>query len=301
MSAPAKLAGFAVVLALVFGGAALAGGALDADAPKEEKAMKAHAEQPAVTPAGHADAEEARAGGHDDAAGAHAESGEDHPVRGLAVAENGLRLEVADANFARGANETLSFRIVRDNDRALRDFDVEHTKRMHMIVVRRDLTGFQHLHPRMAGDGTWSTPLRLDEAGSYRVFADFGHDDEPYTLASDLRVDGSAKLEPLPRPAQTAKSDGGYDVALESAGDELSFTITRDGRAVEVEPYLGANGHLVALREGDLAFLHVHPEHEGVTFAAEFPTAGSYRLFLQFKVGGRVETVAFTHEVDEVD
>ena len=57
----------------------------------------------------------------------------------------------------------------------LRDFDVEHEKRMHVIVVRRDGSGFQHLHPEMAGGGTWSVPLTLPEAGAYRVFADFSN------------------------------------------------------------------------------------------------------------------------------
>jgi hypothetical protein len=72
---------------------------------------------------------------------------------------------------------------------------------------------------------------------------------------------------------------------MNAHGAELGYAITRDGKPVETEPYLGAGGHLVALREGDLAFLHVHP------------TEGRYRLFLQFKVDGRVETVAFTREV----
>ena len=55
----------------------------------------------------------------------------------------------------------------------VRDFDVEHTKRMHVIVVRRDMTGFQHLHPTQRADGTWSVPVTLPDAGTYRVFADF--------------------------------------------------------------------------------------------------------------------------------
>ena len=64
------------------------------------------------------------------------------------------------------------------------------------------------------------------------------------------------------------------------------------------EEYLGAGGHLVALREGDMAFLHVHPtDDHAAAFAATFPTEGSYRLFLQFKHEGRVQTVAFTQEV----
>ncbi len=62
--------------------------------------------------------------------------------------------------------------------------------------------------------------------------------------------------------------------------------------------YLGAKGHLVALREGDLAFLHVHPDANRLRFEATFPTPGRYRLFLQFKTtDGRVHTAAFTREV----
>jgi hypothetical protein len=225
-------------------------------------------------------------------------------VRGLAVAEDGLRLVVEDPERRRGRSEPLRFRVVDDRGRTLRDYDVEHTKRMHLIVARRDLTGFQHLHPKRGPGGRWSVPLRLAEAGSYRLFADFSTGGKPYTLAGELRVDGRADLEPLPAPADTAVSDGGYDVRLDPGrvrpGREaaLRFSISRDGQTVHTEPYLGAGGHLVALREGDLAFLHVHPsDHadeadgghdDSVGFAATFPTAGAYRLFLQFKHEGRV-------------
>jgi hypothetical protein len=237
--------------------------------------------------------------------GEHTEMAVD-PVRGLAVAEHGLRVVVEDPELRSGALERLRFRVVDARGATVRDFDVEHTKRMHLIVARRDLTGFQHLHPEMAADGTWSTPLELNEAGSYRLFADFSHDGEATTLASDLRVDGPADLVPLPAPRPTAVSDGGYYVRLDSgaarAGEEaeLRFTVTKDGRPVATEPYLGADGHLVALREGDLAFLHVHPTDAAgdlIGFEATFPTTGAYRLFLQFKVDGKVQTVAFTQEV----
>ena len=140
------------------------------------------------------------------------------------------------------------------------------TKRMHLILARRDLTGFQHLHPEQAADGTWTTPVRLDEAGSYRLFADFSHDDEAQTLAADLRVDGDADL----RAAARRRAHGGERRRLRRAPRrrprprpaleaDLRFTITKNGVPVRTEPYLGAGGHLVALREGDLAFLHVHP------------------------------------------
>jgi hypothetical protein len=173
---------------------------------------------------------------------------------------------------------------------------------MHLILVRRDMTGFQHLHPEQQRDGRWTTTARLDDAGSYRLFADYSTSGEARTLASDLRVDGAADLADLPAPATKARTDTGYDVRLDGEGDDVRFTVTRGGQAVHVEPYLGADGHLVALREGDLAYLHVHPvEGEGhddsIRFGAEFPTAGRYRLFLQFKHEGQVHTAAFTKEV----
>lgn len=224
---------------------------------------------------------------------------------GLAGADGGLRL-VAPSSARAGVAERFAFRIVGDDGATVRDFDVEHTKRLHFIAVRRDLTGFQHLHPTQAADGTWSTPLTLADPGAYRVFADFTpHGGRATTLASDVLVAGDFAPRALPAAASSARVDG-YDVTLRSVrdGDEttLTYAIARDGRPVAVEPYLGADGHLVALRAGDLAYLHVHPmdrERTGeIAFAAHYPSAGAYRLFLQFKAAGRVHTAALTQEVD---
>ena len=275
MSAPAKLAGFAAGLAVLFGGAALAGGAvgpLRDDVPAPEP----HGGDMAAMPAA--------------------------PVRGLAVSEGGLTLRMALADARPGRPFTLAFRIVDREGRTVRDFDVEHTKRMHLIVVRRDMTGFQHLHPAQGADGTWSVPVTLRDAGSYRVLADFSVDGTPRTLGDDLIVDGTVRSQKLPPPARLAEVDG-MRVALTEGHakaareSELGFTVTRDGKPVRVEDYLGAKGHLVALRQGDLAFLHVHPDEDRLSFMATFPSAGRYRLFLQFKAGGRIHTAAFTQEV----
>ena len=297
MSAPVRLVLFGAALALVFVVSAVAGGAVG-PAPKDEPARAG----------GGAHAGDAMGGEteHAEADGAHGAAVRE--VRGLASAADGLRLIVEDPELRRGRAERLAFRIVDDHDETVRDLDLEHTKRMHLIVARRDLTGFQHLHPRQRADGAWVTRATIAEAGSYRLFADFSRGGEPQTLASDLRVDGPANLRALPAPAPAAVSDGGYDVELTAAGAhqgeeaELRFTISRDGEPVATEPYLGAGGHLVALREGDLAFLHVHPTEEAggseIGFAATFPTEGRYRLFLQFQHHGEVQTVAFTQEVE---
>jgi hypothetical protein len=275
VSGALRIAAFAAVLALAFAGAAAAGGAIDPDVNRVEDEDMGTAAEPHGAAAPHAA----------------------DPIRGLATAEAGLRVVVDDPELRRGRTEPLEFRIVDAGGATVRDFDVSHEKRMHLILVRRDLTGFQHLHPELRGDGTWTADVRLADAGSYRLLADFSRGGEAHTLGSDLRVDGRADLRPLPAPEASATTDGGYDVALDAHGSELRFTITRDGEAVRTEPYLGAGGHLVALREGDLAFLHVHPNDDAVAFEATFPTPGRYRLFLQFKHEGRVHTVAFTHEV----
>jgi hypothetical protein len=277
MSAAPRLAGFAVALVVLFGGAALAGGAIGPVRDKTEA-------------------------GEEHAGGMSAMEDDAQPVRGLAVSEGGLTLRLARATAQPGKPFDLAFRVVDRRGRTVRDFDVEHTKRMHLIVVRRDMTGFQHLHPTQSADGTWSVPVTLREAGSYRVFADFSVNGKPHTLADEIAVDGSVRSHPLPAPAESVSVDGLRVTLTEGAakaGSEsaLAFAVTRDGKPVAVEDYLGAKGHLVALRQGDLAFLHVHPDEDRLTFMATFPTAGRYRLFLQFKVDGAVHTAAFTQEV----
>lgn len=277
MSRPAA---YLAALAALFGIAFLAGGALGG----------------VETKAGGSRAADGMAGGHGSAHAAASEAGAAASPPGLAVASGGLRL-VAPSTLRAGAREDFAFRIVGDDGAIVRDFDVEHAKRLHFIAVRRDLTGFQHLHPTQAADGSWSTPLTLREPGAYRVFADFTPSGgEKTTLASDVLVAGDFAPRALPAPSERAAVDG-YDVALRASGETLRFAITRGGAPVAAEPYLGASGHLVALREGDLAYLHVHPHADAVAFDAEFPSAGRYRLFLQFKVAGRVHTAAFTKVV----
>lgn len=308
MSTPLKLASFAVALAVLFGAATAAGKLIEPDAPGGGDEAGAEAESQAD--AGHAGEEE------EDEMGGHAEKAAGTEVApGTARAAHGLSLELADRRHEAGDRAPLRFRIVDAEGETVDDFEVEHEKRMHVIVARDDLTGFQHLHPRMSDAGQWSVPLRLDEPGSYRVFADFTVGKDSLTLSDTLLAPGDQHGHELPPAETVATSDGGYDVELEAtdatAGGEaeLEFTVTRDGRPVKLQPYLGADGHLVALREGDLAYLHVHPlsdvstgvgsaTGEPIAFAATFPTAGNYRLFLQFKVDGRVETVAFTEEVN---
>jgi hypothetical protein len=282
-----KLVGAIAVVAAVFGTVVLVGELVSSDDAGHGGDMAAESSQ----------------GGHGEAAGGHSEAAAPDPVRGLTASAGGLTLELDTPRLAPGESGELRFQVVDEDGTPVRDFEVEHEKRLHLILARRDLTGFRHLHPRMDADGTWSVPFTIAEPGDYRVFADFKHDGENQTLARDLTVGRTAPEEPLPAPASTAVTDTGYRVELEAgesrAGEpvEVGFRVTRGGEDVAVEDYLGAKGHLVALRAGDLAYLHTHPAGDAISFETEFPSEGRYRLFLQFRHGGEVHTAAFTRQV----
>lgn len=226
---------------------------------------------------------------------------------GLAVADRRVRLVPDATTLPRGRAAAFRFRIVDARGETVRDFEVEHAKRLHLIAVRRDFADYHHVHPVQAADGSWSVPLRFRAAGVYRVYADFrARGADKTVLATDVFVAGDFRPQPLPAPARRTTVDG-YDVTVAgapSAGAEhaLTFQVSRGGKPVAVQPYLGADGHLVALRQGDLAYLHVHPQDAPgdrgrIVFMTAYPTAGAYRLFLQFKAGGAVHTAAFTQEV----
>ncbi len=288
MTAAARIGGFVVILGAVFAAASLAGAKLD---PSVDEEPETHASD-----SGQMDPHES--------AGASAAA-----LPGLAVAQDGYRLVPEQTTLASGPDEHYRFRIDDEDGETVREFDLEHERRMHLIVVRRDFTEFQHLHPRQLADGSWEVEADLSEAGVYRVFADFSTAGNSLTLATDLFVPGQFAPRPLPAPSQHADAGDGYEVTLESAPprsggtNPARFTVSRHGREVDsVEPYLGADGHLVALREHDQAFLHTHPQGDPggpgpIAFAVEYPTAGSYRLFLQFKHQGVVRTAAFTQQV----
>lgn len=284
-SVPLRLLTFAIVLVLAGAIAAAVGAAVGDEVEGAADDEPAHGADPH-------DAGDAPA--HDDRAAGAAETA----PPGLAVAQDGLRL-VPDATVGRRGTQRYAFRVVDADGRPVRRFDVAHERRMHLVVVRRDLAGFQHLHPRLGSDGRWSTRLHLAAPGTYRVFADFTIAGKQRTLATDLHVPGDFRPAAVPPPAVRSVDDRGATVLLRRNGDRVAFRVLRAGRDVteRLEPYLGARGHLVALREGDLAYLHSHPEEDRPAFAVELPTAGRYRLWLQYRLDGVVRTAAFTQEV----
>lgn len=224
---------------------------------------------------------------------------------GTKASAAGLTLEPRSAVVAPGVTTRWQLRVVERGGAVVRSFERDQQKLMHLIVVRSDLTGYQHLHPTLGRDGVFTVDLRLPKPGAYRAIADFTTGGKRYALGVPVKVTGKASDAPLPPATMEARTDG-YSVmfrhaAINAGSDaELEFTVTRNGEPVTaLLPYLGAYGHLVALKSPTLAYSHVHPTSEDrssgtIRFSADFPTSGRYRLFLQFRTASGVHTAGFT-------
>ncbi|KXP11936.1 hypothetical protein AXK57_20405 [Tsukamurella pulmonis] len=233
--------------------------------------------------------------------------------QGLQTAEQGYRITPALSILDAGRTR-VEFAILGPDGAPVTAFDEQHDKKLHFIAVQRDTSGFQHVHPVMDAAGTWSVELDL-APGVWRFFADVVPTalGAGVVLGADVAVPGEYRPVDLLAPRAVAEIDD-YRVTLDGAfvpgqGGELIATVTRDGAPVtDLEPYLAAYGHLVALRAGDLAYLHVHPEGgpsdpatpagPEIRFHAMAPSAGTYRLFLDFQHGGTVRTAEFTLVAD---
>ena len=236
-----------------------------------------------------------------------------------------------------GTPISLVFTIKDPAGAVVKNLEVVHEKELHLVMVLKDLSWFAHEHPRLQRDGTLRLTFTFPHPGEYVLFHDFtpagvGMQVVPVTL----RVEGT-RPPPVALVADSTrvKEVDGYTVRIDTgglvyAGREavFTYTISRKGRDVtDLEPYLGAIGHLAIVSEDLKHFVHSHPlgeahggrgdhedeehggghhnehaEHGGVaagsdrsvvSFHARFPEAGLYKSWAQFKHYGRILTVPF--------
>jgi hypothetical protein len=226
---------------------------------------------------------------------------------------------------------TIKYRIKDDKGNVVTDFAIAHEKVMHFIVVRKDLTQFQHLHPDFNKEtGEFSVAVTFSTAGLYHFFADFTPETDnpmqlPVTVYSDLPVGDVADFQPQQVTPDTKKEVSvppDYQVTYTLPSElrsqtpvTYSLVVEKDNQPVTLEKYLGALGHSVVLKEGTLDYIHTHAgeqgdsmehgEHGGhamppaqqenqIDFSTTFPDAGIYRIFTQFQHQGNVLTTAYT-------
>lgn len=197
------------------------------------------------------------------------------------------------------------------------DLLVQHTRKLHLLVVDPTLNDYQHLHPEPgAVDGEWTFAFTPRLAGTYRVFADFVPVPTGRSLyaGADLPVTGEVAVN-MGVLSWDAEVDG-YQFQLTPAAPmragkpaDLAFTVKRsDGGAVPMEPVMGAYAHLVAFDAGNSGFAHLHPNEIELkpfadpakpllTFKITIPNPGLYVIWAQVKLAGREVFAPFWFEV----
>lgn len=251
---------------------------------------------------------------HEDSTGGH--HGDAHAGHGDAegVATSNLMIDWEfGAEPAAGVAVPLTLTVKEETGEPVKEFDIGHDKKMHLIVVDATLTEFQHLHPEQQADGSFALDVAFEHGGQYTLFADFIPKGEgAMTLSQRIEVQGTEPSAAALQPdADQAKEVAGMKVALNMpepvAGEEVSFSFTfeeaESGEPVnDLEMYLGAVGHVVILDSKAEKYLHNHPIDEKSTgpeaeFETVFPEAGTYKVWGQFQRGGELLLVPFVVEV----
>jgi hypothetical protein len=206
----------------------------------------------------------------------------------------GYRLITDGIAGAGGLPRTATFHLEMSDGMPVTEFTEVHGALLHVVVVRPDVSGFQHIHPEIAADGSWQVPF--DQPGKWHVVFESSPKGASSSVVVSANVDDEVAVDAvtLPEPDDDVTING-----LRVVRNGLTFAVTAaDGSiAVGLEPYLGQAAHLVALRQGDLAYVHLHPQMDmvgGFMFGTVLPQPGTYRLFLQFGHNGEVLTVPFT-------
>jgi hypothetical protein len=214
-----------------------------------------------------------------------------------------------------GEPTRLTFTVHRRGDPATwKDFVVVHTKPWHLMVMSRDLRWFDHIHPEVQPDGSYAVTETFPAGGEYLLLSDvsplgFGQQFLPLPLTvSGAPFAGAYTLAPSP----SATRVGGLEIGMEApailrAHEDITLVFalkTPDGRPVtDLEPYLGAMGHLIMVNGDADRFVHSHPlltdaaQDGKVRFLARFPRPGLYKAWAQFQRGGKVLTADFVVRV----
>jgi len=242
--------------------------------------------------------------------GGHGGHGADQPA-----AESNLKASFTFASGAAKANENteLSIQIADKDGNPINDFEINHEKLLHLIIVNHDLSFFNHIHPEFKGEGKFTIETSFPTGGEYKVFADFiPKGGSNTTLSEWVKVEGKEGAhEAVKADAKLVKVVDGKEVELTlnsmNAKDEVTLTFnildaqTKEGIS-NLEPYLGAVGHVVILSDDAEQYIHVHPIDEKATgpkaqFATSFPESGTYKIWGQFQHQGKVFTVPFVVEI----
>jgi hypothetical protein len=210
-------------------------------------------------------------------------------------------LTVEPRAFRAGQDVLLTF-LPRDpiTGEPVKRFEVVHEKLFHLFIVSQDLQYFAHEHPDY--DGAFHFKGRLPSPGQYRLLCDFFPAvGTPQLVVKTVIAPGAAQSPHL-KPDLTPKRSVNTEVSLSTepaapiAGKKtlLFFTLNPPQ---DLQPYLGAWGHMLAASQDLIDMIHAHPAFPEpgpvIQFNLIFPRPGVHRLWMQFQRAGQVNTVVF--------
>lgn len=235
----------------------------------------------------------------------------------------------ANPEVVAGSAATLLFTPKIKGKDEMVPLDVQHDKKMHLIIVSKDLSYFDHIHPEYQTDGSYKISVlpkgksyttsqfanetRFEQGGEYVLFADYLPTGASHQLERiPLTVAGTPyNSKKYTEPKTVSKVDG-YEISLIPEGDKflskgtmhITGIIKKDGKEIpadQLENYLAAKAHVVMISEDTQDYLHVHPEvvDGRLDLHTEFGKAGIFRGWLQFQTEGKVHTADFVIKVDE--
>jgi hypothetical protein len=229
-----------------------------------------------------------------------------------------------------GKTSKLSFTPrIKGNDTEMVPLDIQHDKKLHLIVVSKDLSYFDHIHPEYQASGSYDITVlpkgqkystgafanetRFDNGGEYVLFADYLPSGATHQLERiELNVAGTPYAPKKFTESRTTSNVDGYEVSLVPEGGKflskgtmhISAIVKKNGKEVSAEQfenYLAAKAHVVMISEDTQNYLHVHPEvlDGRLDLHTEFGKTGIFRGWLQFQTEGKVHTADFVVLVEE--
>ncbi|MEB2278232.1 hypothetical protein LAV82_30050 [Bacillus sp. ILBB4] len=206
---------------------------------------------------------------------------------------------------------------IKDNKgKPISEFEVNHEKKMHLIVASKDLSKYQHIHPTYKGKGVFTVPVTFTQGGSFQLIADFvpkGQSDTVQMHTVSVKGNTPAPVSLTP-DKKLVKTVNGNQVSLKidsqlKANQETMLNFHFEDAQTkqpiqDLQPYLGAVGHVVILNQDATKYLHVHPMDERIKgsnamFHTTFPSPGVYKIWGEFQRSNKVFVVPFVVEVSK--
>jgi hypothetical protein len=221
-------------------------------------------------------------------------------------AQQGLTLQASTAHPTAGQPVTWVFETPA--------LEKVHEKPIHLLVVSRDQSLFDHVHPQLITPNRLSLEHTFAQGGHYWLYADFTPAGGSQTIAR-FPIDVAGPTHPAPPDpavAPTLTIDGPITTSR-----DLTFHFDL-AKFQGLDRYLGAWAHIIMMSTDGEDFIHAHPKetlpaappnpwihiHDTAAISPNqietvtgFRRPGQYKIWLQIQKNAQVLTFSYTIHV----